>query len=198
MEERHRFWILIVTDCILFENWKEKQIPLIKPPSIFDSQRALLTVKLPAFHGEDLKYLQMLVSCFFFSYSLKKSFSLWWSLKGGLRELVDRLSLQHLPVYFLYLLSGPLLSMVTWYTQWYWMCVGRLKMDNQSCVTSVLGYGNKGYIIELEQHVWSYALSQGWKEALKWSQRRNRPNCRQLSSASESRSTLEPDNNLYS
>lgn len=74
-----------------------------------------------------------------------------------------------------------------------------LKRDNQSCMTSVLGYGNKGYIIELEPHVWSYALSQGLKEALRWSQsKKNRIDCRQLSIASETKSVLEPDNNLYS
>lgn len=72
-------------------------------------------------------------------------------------------------------------------------------MDNQSCMTSVLGYGNKGYTIELKQHVCSYALSQGLKEALRWSQsKKNSLDFTQLSVASESRSVLEPDNNLYS
>lgn len=40
IEERHRFGILIVTDCILFGKWKEKPMALTKPSVIFDDRRA--------------------------------------------------------------------------------------------------------------------------------------------------------------
>lgn len=62
IEERHRFRILIVTDCILFGKWKEKPMPLTKPSVIFDDRRASYMYVyerefIAAFHGEDLRQL---------------------------------------------------------------------------------------------------------------------------------------------
>lgn len=55
IEERHRFGILIVTDCILFGKWKEKPMPLMKSSAIFDDRRAPFILESIASHGEDVR-----------------------------------------------------------------------------------------------------------------------------------------------